>query len=459
MADMECLSDIIGRKNQEQVNRELSGRRIKKVPPARKPVPFETWMKQIKKVFAPLAFAVEACASAMATLLLKDIGHCTTILLVDASSGGKTIVLNIVAGLAELAVTRDHLTGAAFVTNTSNVKKGDLSKLDLLPQIKGKVLICRDMAPIFSAREEDLVRVMGALTRILDGEGYETHTGTHGARGYSGDYCFVFLAATTPIQRRVWRAMSSLGPRILCLRLHSVEKTEEELAGQLLGVPYKEKVRICKEATSEFLKTVWAKYPEGVEWDQSKDPEACVRIIVRCAKLLCRLRGQVTDMGGNQWEDDDAGKRRRSAVRVHVVSMERPDRINQALYDTARGHALISGRVNLSMDDMLLVLRLTFDSIPEERWQLTAELIRCKGEMDTKRVELFLDCSNPTALRAMATLCALGICEEIKRADATEVKRIRLREEFEWFLTDECRDLLHHALSLPGTESSRSKQP
>jgi hypothetical protein len=44
MADMERLSDIIGRKNQEQVNRELSGRRIKKLPPARKPVPFESWM-------------------------------------------------------------------------------------------------------------------------------------------------------------------------------------------------------------------------------------------------------------------------------------------------------------------------------------------------------------------------------------------------------------------------------
>lgn len=115
--------------------------------------------------------------------------------------------------------------------------------------------------------------------------------------------------------------------------------------------------------------------------------------------------------------------------------------------------------MNLSMDDMSLVLRLTFDSAPEERWQLMAELIRCGGEIDTKSIERFLDCSNPMALRAMATLCTLGICEEVKRADATEVKRIRLREEFEWFLSDECCDLLHRALLFPGTESGRSKQP
>lgn len=327
MADMERLSDIIGRKNQEQVNRELTGRRIKKMPPPRKPVPFERWMEQIKKDFAPLAFAIEACASAMATLLLKDIGHCTTILLVDASSAGKTIVLNAVAGLPELVRTVDYLTGASFVTNTSNVKKGDLSKLDLLPQIKGKTLICRDMAPIFAAREEDLIRMMGVLTRILDGEGYETHTGTHGARGYSGDYCFVLLGATTPIERRVWKAMSRLGPRILCLKLHTAEKSETELAGQLRGTPYQEKLRRCKEVTSEFFKALWAKCPEGVEWDRSKDPESCVLIIVRCARLLCRLRGQISDTGSSEWEDDDTGRRHRSATRIRVIGMERPDRM------------------------------------------------------------------------------------------------------------------------------------
>lgn len=446
----EPLSEKITREQHEKIQRDLSGRPIMKLPAASTPMLFERWMEEICKDFPTFAFAVEACVSAMLTLLLKDIGHCTTILIVDASSSGKTMVLNIVAGLAELVVTRDHLTGASFVTNTSNVKRENLSKLDLLPQIKGRVLICRDMAPIFSAREEDLGRTMGVLTRVLDGEGYETHTGTHGARGYKGNYSFVLLAATTPIDRRVWRMMSRLGPRILCLKLHSVEKTEDELADQLKDTPYREKMQRCQNKTSELLKTLWAKYPEGAEWDRSKDPDVCRKMIARCAKFACRFRGQVSDT--------DRGNGHRTTTRVHLVSMERPDRVTQTLYDIARGHALLLGRTNITMDDMPLIVRLMVDSVPEERQRLMTEIIRCRGEIDTKSIERFLKCSNPMALRAMATLCTLGICEEVERIDSTESKQIRLCKEFEWFFSDEFHDLLCRSLAFPEASDDCSKQ-
>lgn len=405
--------------------------------------------------FPALSFAFEAELSAIGTLLIHDVGSCIAILLVDAASSGKTIALDVLMGCPELVYPTDYLTAAAFISNSSNVKKADLKGIDLLPKIKNKALVCRDLAPIFASREDDLTKTIGILTRLLDGEGYQTNTGVHGQRSYVGDFRFVFLGATTPIERRVWRVMSRLGPRILFLRLHSREKSESELTSQLYEESYRFKIDRCKQATNRFLRTLWGKHSTGVNWIQDENSMECLRIISRCAKLLCRLRGLVAD-DAEEW--GEAGRRRRT-INVRVQAIERPDRINQALYDISRGHALITGRTSITMDDIPLVLRLTFDSAPEHRWNIMRALIEGGGELGTSQIEDGLDCSNPTALKAMSTLCALGICERVVHTKKIEDARIRVRPDFEWFLGDECKDMLVRAGLLPDEQEGISKQP
>lgn len=451
----EPLSTQITRQQEEQIHREREGRTVAQLSLPRQPIGFEEWMDVIQAAFPDLAFALEAELSAVATLLIHDIGSCISVLLVDAASSGKTLTLDILTGVQEVVYPTDHFTAASFISNSANTKKADLKDIDLLPKIRNKAVVCPDMAPLFATREEDLIRTMGVLTRVLDGEGYQTDTGAHGRRNYSGDYRFVLLGASTPIEQRVWRVMSRLGPRILCLRLHSREKSEEELVGQLRDESYRAKIRRCRDATSEYLRTIWNKYETGVIWRQEADPEECLRIISRCAKLLCRLRGQVTD-DVSEWET--AREQQRRTVHVRVLSMERPDRINQALFDLARGHAVISGRTALSIDDIPLVLRLTFDSAPENRWPIIRGLIRAGGELGTGDVQTILGRSNPMALRAMATLCTLGICEYVGRQGQAEEARIRFRQEYMWFAGAECRQLLIQSGLLPKAAPVRSKQ-
>ena len=62
---------------------------------------------------------------------------------------------------------------------------------------------------------------VGVLTRILDGQGYETDSGIHGYRDYTRDYGFSLLAATTPLSAATWRAMARMGNRILMLDVGS----------------------------------------------------------------------------------------------------------------------------------------------------------------------------------------------------------------------------------------------
>jgi hypothetical protein len=93
-----------------------------------------------------------------------------------------------------LAYTTDNFTPASFVSHASNVKREELANVDMLPRIRYRTLIVRDLAPIFGVKEDELLKTIGILTRALDGEGLETDSGVHGKRGYKGDWLFMLLA-------------------------------------------------------------------------------------------------------------------------------------------------------------------------------------------------------------------------------------------------------------------------
>lgn len=404
------------------------------VRPPDQAVSYEEWHDVIAARFPSLVIAAEAGMSLLAQLLIRDITNCGAIVLIDAPSSGKTIALNFFDGLEGLTYSTDTFTPASFVSNSANIKKENLKQVDLLPRIRRTMLLIRDMATILSARDDDLLKNLGILTRVLDGEGLSTDTGVHGQRSLRGDYVFELLAASTPFPPRVWKTMGTLGPRLLFLSLHTPTKSEDVLMSQLKGAAYKTKELECRAATRDLACGLWQRFPEGVEWQRDKDDEALLRIIVRCASLLSRLRGQV--VVHKEWTDD------KKIELVHTSpNVEKPDRLNQVLYNIARGHALSAGRTNLAREDMPLILRLTFDSAPGNRAPVFRKLIEHQGLINAAEIEAHLNCSNPTALKEMETLCILGICTE--EDNYGPAKHFRLRPDLDWFLSEECQTFLH----------------
>lgn len=404
-----------------------------------KPTNYLKWCEKIKDDFPELLIPAKAGLSVMTQMLIKDISNCFALVLVDVPSSGKTITLNFFDDIPSLSYSTDSFTPASFVSNAANVKKEKLPDIDLLPRIRRKMVLLRDMGTIFSDRDDDLMKNLGILTRVLDGEGYATETGIHGRRSVKGDYVFGLFAATTPLPLRVWKVMGTLGQRIFFLNLHSDTKTEEELANQLRRTSYKARERECRQITQDFLRTIWQKYPNGVEWDREKDPVELLRIISRSALLLSRLRGQVI-VYRDKWEGDEGEEL------THTVPLvEKPDRINQCLYNFARGHAVSCLREQLNSIDIGMVIRLVFDSAPNHRAPLFQELLKRGGQMKTSEVQDILACSKPTALKEMKTLCILDVCEYIEDEDSFNLeKRIRLKEDLHWFTTDECQQYLKY---------------
>ena len=410
--------------------------RVAKLKRPEQPCTIDQWHAVIRKHFPALLRPAEVCLSVVAQLLLNDVSNPFALALVDVPASGKTITLNFFDGSAELTYTTDNFTPAAFVSHASNVKREDLENVDLLPRIRYRTLIVRELGSIFGAKDDDLIKSFGILTRVLDGEGLETDSGVHGKRGYKGDYPFMLLAGTPPIPPRVFKIMGNFGSRLFFLALHTPEENDDDLIAQNRGADRKSKEVACKKATENFLCTLWAENPSGIAWNKAADPDDCLRVIARCARLLAALRGAI-----NVWHTDEGGER----LSHNVPVIEKPLRINCLLYNLARGHALVCARRQLTAEDLWPVLDVTFDSAPTIRAKLFRKLIEAGGTLNTSDAVKLLRCSEPTARKEMEALAVLGVAEKTtdsKDEPGRPPAQITLKSRFAWFASADCKALM-----------------
>lgn len=413
--------------------------RVIKIPKPKTEVTFTEWKETITKHFPSFLFPAEVCLSVVTQMLITDVTNPFGVVLVDVPSSGKTITLNFFSKIEGITYATDKFTPASFISNSANVKKEKLKDIDLLPRLQYKTFIIRDLATLFSKREDDLSECLGILTRVMDGEGLATDTGTHGQREYTGEYLFMLLAASTPIPPKVQKTMGTLGARLFFLNMNSRVITEDELVEQMKSKTYKQKEKECREITQNFIHTLWYKYKDGVEWDTSKTPDSTLKIIARCAKLLAHLRGVVEIWGDKpEYGSND--------IKFNYVSpvIEQPPRINQLFNNITKSHALVSGRDIVNEEDLKLVVELTLDSAPSIRAKLFTALIEKGGLLSTSEVETLLICSKPTARKEMECLKILGIVNEsslLNGDPGNPEKSIQLKDEFAWFLSPECKKI------------------
>ncbi|NTW26862.1 MAG: hypothetical protein HGA36_00900 [Candidatus Moranbacteria bacterium] len=403
------------------------------------PTEIHNWRNTVNENFPDLLIPAEAGLSVMAQLLIRDIKNPFALVFVDVPSSGKTIALNFFSTIKDLIYTTDNFTPASFVSHSANTKKEQLEKNDMLPQIKNKTMIVRDLAPIFAKRDEDVQAMLGILIRVLDGEGLETNSGLYGKRGYVGEYLFMMLSASTPIRPKIWNVMGNLGSRLFFINLNSVEKDEATLVDQLKN-PCKDKEIKCKQISENFIKTLWSKYPAGIDWKIDNDNPEIMKISAKFAMILAKLRSSI-----NEWGDSFGDKKYNNTQPI----TEKPDRLNQLIYNLMRGHALACGRENIAYEDLGIVYRIALDSAPPNRSKIFKELIKNNGRLTTGSIMEILKCSTPTALKHMDEFKLLEIADINKGSsnnfndDGGRPEHVLiLKNKYEWFISDECRNYL-----------------
>jgi len=387
-------------------------------------------------------FMTEACASVVAALMLEDLSNPIGLNLVDGPSSEKTTVLSFFFDLPHV-YRSDSFTPACFVSHAANVKTAKLPDVDLLPRIRHKCLVVPELAPVFGADREKLLENFSILTRVFDGEGLWRDGGVHGGRGYVGDYHFVWLGATTPIKPYVWKLMGHLGSRLLFLtvethRNHRAE-VQRALDGLTADLSYRQKVAKCRSAVKvffEYLQCVLgqSQFARSVSWNRKGENETVLKAIAELADVTARARSTVS-----VWRPDDQGGEEDFSMPIR----ERPMRLASLLYGLARGHALLSGRTRLEVDELPLVVAVSLSSMPDDRRRVVdlmlsrhhPEKISPFGRVTSSEISKILGFSAPTARKVLK---ALSILELGNLAEGTGPNPLsfELNSDLDWLRSD-----------------------
>jgi len=339
----------------------------------------------------------------------------------------------------------DNFSAKSFVSHSTAVKREELEKIDLLPRIKNKFFLTPELSPTFTKKDDDLIEILGILTRVLDGQGYESDTGAHGHRGYPGAHMFTWVGAAVDVPYKVHKHLGNLGAKLYFLRLPSTEKHEDEYLEEINKDDFLIRTGLIREALIDYLDW-FEKCPNAIKenniakivWKFEKDDEQTKRFIVRLGRLLAHLRGVVTT-----WKTDDSESQGINYAYA-TATVEEPNRAIRQLTNLARGQALSQGRNYIIKNDISLVIKVVLSTASTERVRVFQTLLNFGGTLTTAQISDYLDFARPTARRTMTELKAIGLVNiETVQGDhgGDPMYQMILDDKFEWFLSEEFKHL------------------
>jgi hypothetical protein len=359
---------------------------------------------------------VKAALPIVAVGALADNRQPTSLIFVARSGAGKSLVVSLLIPeddqLRAHLYRCDKLTAAAFVSHRADFTAADLKDVDLLPRIKGKTLLTKELAPIFAGKEHELRERFAMLTSVLDGQGFIGDSGAHGRRGYDMRVNFQWLGATTPLSPEALRVMAQLGPRFMFYDADRPRKSINALTDVLRRGNPTAAFDACHAAVRSYLETFFATYPPGsVSSDAIAIEERSLRVIALWAEVLARLRGQPLFHG-----------------------VEHAERVAGMLRNFAIGSAVAHGRREVTDYDLAQVAHIALSSGTAGRGKVLRALLARSGSATTTDIDAAAGISAPTAREHMEGLANVGLAR-FSLGDGRHVGRVELLPPF----TELCR--------------------
>lgn len=342
--------------------------------------------------------------------------------LIGRASCGKSTILSFFSEKDAWIYRTDKFTPASFVSNMANVETSKLDKIDLLPMIRDKAMIVSDMAPLLHGRLENISESFSILTRVLDGDGYITNTGTHGRRGYDDGLKFMFISASTPFSRDVLKSIGAMGQRIFFFNLHeqapfSVDRMIDDLLSEST---YDDKVAEVRATISAFFSELFS--ADKVHFEKHHIDRQIGRNICLFAEVLTRLRCPL-----NFWDMS------KEVSQMSAPTIEDPKRVTGLLLNLAMGHATICGRDFINGEDLNIVRKVAMNSGDSDRTKVFNALIANGAELTRRDVQDILGCSDKPATDVMHGLEILELVEFTKGI-GNQIGRIRLKANYNWLV-------------------------
>lgn len=435
---------------------------------------YEDLEKIFKKYYPEAWIFMEFCLTVKSILNVMDFTLPFMGVIVAPPSSMKTMVIQLFRKYIHVFYT-DGFTPSSLISHNAALNEEQLQKVDMLPKMKGKLVLTPELALFFTGKEEDLQKTMGIITRVLDGHGLENDSGAHGHRKY-GDTMFVWLGAAVEIPFRVWKLLGTLGHKIYFIRPNIQKKTVSDLKRIAKNNNFSSINKEIEEKLLDYLK-VFDAAPEiegrtrlennviKIRWNEEEEGEQdkALEYIAQLANLLAPLRGDVyvSQSKFTKHKSNYSNENNESNNEQNGNYYQQPHQVEGQDYDTdfpviedasravillrnlAIGHAISQGRNSLTLQDVPIAVKVALSTAPVRRVRLLDLLLKSEtGELTTSQICKELSISQPVVTRTMREFEALRIGEISTVSDYSNSElKIRLNFEYDWFRTKEFLDL------------------
>ena len=340
---------------------------------------------------------LEAALALAATACISDASQPIALVFVGASSSGKTLALSFLMPNQESDPSgayfyrSDQFTSRSFVTHRADLKEKECQEVDLLPKIKDKTLITKELGPVFQGKVQDVQERFAVLTSVLDGQGFVSDSGAHGRRGYPEPINFRWLGATTPPENHVLQVISTLGTRMFFYSIDRNRKDIGALVELVRDSTQESKKAAVRESTQASIEKFFALLPpSSVDANHIAFCQKRLRQLVLLTKIAAALRTV-------KYSDSSS------------TEIEYPERALFTLKQIAIGSALIHGRDIVEDQDIQLIAHIATSSGPWTRQKVFRALLRQGGEATTSELVQATGLSKPTVCNCMKEIDALAL--------------------------------------------------
>ena len=212
---------------------------------------FEQWQISVEESYHKLHKTVndnmkgawptfEFVLSILAILKIEEITLPFIGIILGPPSGIKTLILECLRKDAKGNKRRNtffthNFNAHSIISHVSAVpRNAPEGSQHMLLKMKNNIVLAPELAPIFTKKEEELREILGIITAVADGSGYESDTG-FGHAGFAGQYFFVMAGAAVEIPWYAYRVLGQLGPKLFFFRLSEVNDTVEDYLDILEG--------------------------------------------------------------------------------------------------------------------------------------------------------------------------------------------------------------------------------
>ena len=199
---------------------------------------------------------------------------------------------------------------------------------------------------------------------------------------------------------------------------------------QVHGTPYGVRLEECRQAVHAFLTDLFEKHGRvrSVEWDASRDPEDVNRWITRLAMALVAMRSEPPKEGLGGY---------------CATKPEQPYRAQAVLFNLARGHALVHGRRQLTVDDLPLAAHVAVSSMPLPGAQVFRGLVQEGRPLSVAQVQALIGARHPdTARKVMENLDGRRVMAFEERGIGKAAELCFREPDWAWCGSPEFRDIL-----------------